>query len=147
MVNQHFQTRQIKSNLKVQTSQKLLLEMLSTFAQKYNANSGLHHLVKKYQWDFKTITLRPSVTFFFVVLFITCFRLDTHCTYDCIGTSEKNCLNPHEGVLVKTTTESFWLDIICVKYNNSTLDFDLDFFNFGCKQTYLRETTLVCCPT
>ena len=31
------------------------------------------------------------VLFFSVVLFITFFRLDTHCTYSCIGTSGKNC--------------------------------------------------------
>ena len=48
--------------------------------------------------------------FFFVVLFITCFRLDTRCSYDCIGTSGKNCQNINEGVLVKTTAESIWLD-------------------------------------
>ena len=35
-----------------------------------------------------------------MVLFITCFKLDTRCTYDCIGTSGKNCQNPHEGILV-----------------------------------------------
>ena len=43
-------------------NQKLLLEMLTTFAlKKYNANSGLHHLVKKRQWQFETITLRPHL--------------------------------------------------------------------------------------
>ena len=31
---------------------------------------------------------------FFVVLFITCFRLDTRCTYDCIGTSGKKLPKP-----------------------------------------------------
>ena len=47
---------------------------------------------------------------FFMVLFITCFRLDTRCTYDWIGSSGKNCLNPHEGVLVKTTAEKLIVD-------------------------------------
>ena len=54
----------------------------------------------------KLVRTALQVFFFFVVLFITCFRLNTRCTYDCIGTSGKNCQNPHEGVLVKTTAES-----------------------------------------
>ena len=47
--------------------------------------------------------------FFFVALFITFSDLAHH-TYSCIGTSGKNCQNPHEEVLVKTTAESIWLD-------------------------------------
>ena len=30
---------------------------------------------------------QQKIIYFFVVLFITCFRLDTRCTYSCIGTS------------------------------------------------------------
>ena len=37
-----------------------------------------------------------------------------HHTYSCIGTSGKNCQNHHEGVLVKTTAESIWLDALCM---------------------------------
>ena len=37
--------------------------------------------------------------FFFHGTFHNMFRLNTRCTYDCIGTSGKNCQNPHEGVL------------------------------------------------
>ena len=45
------------------------------------------------------------VLFCFVALFITFSNLAHH-TYSCIGTSGKNCLNPHEGALVKTTAET-----------------------------------------
>ena len=41
-----------------------------------------------------------------MALFIT-FSNSAHHTYSCIGTSGKNCQNPHEGVLVKTTAENF----------------------------------------
>ena len=39
---------------------------------------------------FRNTRLVLFFSFFFVVLFITGLRLDTHCTYDCIGTSGKN---------------------------------------------------------
>ena len=55
---------------------------------------------KKGSWYFRILC--------FVVLFITYFKLDTLCTYSCIGTSGKNCQNPHERVLVKTTAENLW---------------------------------------
>ena len=66
-----------------------------------------------------SLGLVKLTVFFFMVLFITCFRLDTRCTYDCIGTSGKNCQNPHEGVLVKTTVESlytFHIDLCLLVY-------------------------------
>ena len=46
---------------------------------------------------------QTKYTLFSLVLFITYFRLDTCCTYFCKVTSGKNCQNPHESVLVKTT--------------------------------------------
>ena len=44
--------------------------------------------------------------FFFRSTVHNMFQTRHNCTYDCIGTSGKNCQNPNEGVLVKTTTES-----------------------------------------
>ena len=52
---------------------------------------------------------QPSIYYYFFALFIT-FSNSAHHTYSCIGTSGKNCQNPHEGVLVKTTAESIKLD-------------------------------------
>ena len=46
---------------------------------------------KTLEYNGKTGAHCTSSIFFFVVLFITCFRLNTRCTYDCIGTSGKNC--------------------------------------------------------
>ena len=37
---------------------------------------------------------------FFVVLLIIYFRLDTRCTYSCIGTGGKKCQNPLERVMI-----------------------------------------------
>ena len=45
-----------------------------------------------FQWCF-------FVFFFFRGTFHNIFKLDTHCTYDCIGTSGKSFQNPHERVL------------------------------------------------
>ena len=42
----------------------------------------------------------------------THFQTRHMCTYSCIGTSGKKFQNPHEGVLVKTTAQSIWSDIL-----------------------------------
>ena len=48
--------------------------------------------------------------FFFRGTFHNIFKLDTRCTYDCIGTSGKKFPKPPwEGFVHKTTAEGIWL--------------------------------------
>ena len=57
--------------------------------------------------------------FFFVVLIMTFFRLDTRCTYDCIGTSAMQCLQ-------KLKAKQFLKETFC-------LIFEQELFATGCK--------------
>ena len=58
-------------------------------------------------WVFMCQFCEKSIIYLFVVLFVTCFRLDTHCTYSCIGTSGKKLSRTpmRERVLAKNTAE------------------------------------------
>ena len=64
----------------------------------------LDHLRKAVKCKPRILKRRPPI-FLFTVFFITYFKLDTSCTYSCIGTSGKKCQIPHERVLLKTTAE------------------------------------------
>ena len=99
---------------------------------------------------------RTSLKYFFVVIFITCFRLDTCCTYDCIciGTSgKKHASGPVPIVTTQgLSVTSQFCDIDkyenCAKNNHKILKIGL--YVLICLFIYiLREKWPVCpcwCP-